>query len=537
MTRIENVLIVDGSGAPGYPGELLLDGERIAEIGSTVSREACELVINGDGLVAAPGFIDMHGHNDLRVFDDPALKPKLLQGITTEVIGQDGISMAPLPMAYVEEWKRNLAEFDGTSDSIPWSYRNTAGYLSSLDAIRPAANYCYMVPHGNVRLEALGLENRPPTSADLRRMRDILRRELEAGAFGLSTGLIYAPCSYAGIDELVALCTVVKEYGGVFMIHQRSESDDILASMEEVVEIGRRSGVHVHFSHFKVCGKKNEVLLDGMFRILDAAVAEGLAVTFDQYPYPAGSTSLGMILPPWAHEGGVSRLLERLERVEDRRRMREDIEGALKGWDNFVDFAGFDGIFLTSAASLRNKAYVGKSLAEIAELQGKTPYDAAFDLILQEENGAGMVDFYGTETMVSRIMSRPEMRASTDGILDEKPHPRVYGAFPRILGKYVREEKVLGLEEAVRKMTGASAAVLGLEDRGILTQGNYADLALFDSRTVRDLASFETPTLYPEGIAYVFVNGTLAVRDGVYAGGRSGRVVRRGGDGSPGMEI
>jgi len=352
----------------------------------------------------------------------------------------------------------------------------------------------------------------------------LLRIELEAGAFGLSTGLIYAPCSYSDTEELSALCSVVKEYDGVFMIHQRSEADDILSSMEEVIEIGRRSGVHLHFSHFKVCGKKNEALLDAMFRILDDAKSEGLEVSLDQYPYPAGATSLGMILPPWAHEGGVSRLLERLRSPSDRERMARDIEGALTGWDNFVDFAGFDGIFLTSAE--RNRSLVGKSLAEIAAIKGKSVYDAAFDLILEEENGAGMVDFYGTETMVSRIMARDEMRASTDGILDEIPHPRVYGAFPRILGKSVRDEGRLSLEQAVRKMTGASADTLRLKGRGYLRAGYYADLVLFDPRTVRDEASFEDPVRYPRGIKYVFVNGALTLEDGRLVGSRAGRVMK-----------
>jgi N-acyl-D-amino-acid deacylase len=527
MTLIRNVEIVDGSGSPPYGGELLISGDRIAEVGPRVSSPEGAQVVDGAGLIASPGFIDMHCHNDLKVLDDPVLLPKLMQGITTEVIGQDGISMAPLPSEFVAEWRKNLAEFNGASDRIAWDYGDSAGYLARLEGVRPAANYCYLVPHGNIRLASMGLGNEPLTAENLEVMTATLRRELDAGCFGLSTGLIYAPCSYARTEELAALCRVVREYDGIFMIHQRSEADAILESMEEVIEIGRRSSAHLHFSHFKVCGKKNAGKIDRMFGILDDAKREGIEVSLDQYPYTAGSTSLGMVLPPWVHEGGVERLLERLGREGDRGRMRRDIERGIPGWDNFVDFAGFDGIFLTSAGTGRNRRFVGKSLAEIAVAQGKTPFDAAFDLILQERNGAGMVDFYGSEEAVSRIMLREEMCACTDGILDEKPHPRVYGAFPRILGKYVRREKLLSLETAVHKMTGKAATALRLPERGFLRPGYFADIVLFDPATVQDASTYEDPTRFPVGIERVIVNGETAVEKGRYAGGCAGRVLRK----------
>jgi N-acyl-D-amino-acid deacylase len=529
--------LVDGSGAPSFEGEILIEGDRIAAMGPRVDRPEGARIVDASGLVACPGFIDMHGHNDLRVMDDPSLLPKLMQGITTEVIGQDGISMAPLPPERVEAWRQYLAEFDGKSERMDWNYADTRGYLAALSALRPAANYCYMVPHGNLRLATVGLGNEPLSVGDIDRMASLLRHELEAGGFGLSTGLIYAPCSYAGPEELVALCRVVSKYDGVFMIHQRSEADAILESMEEVLGIGRKSSVRVHFSHFKVCGRKNAGKLDKMLAMMDAAEAEGIELSFDQYPYMAGSTSLGMILPPWAHSGGVDRLFARLARPEDRRRMRRDIESGLPGWDDFIDFAGFEGIFLTSASAARNRPFIGKSLARIAEAQGKTPFDAAFDLILEERNEAGMVDFYGTEEAVARIMRREEMSVCTDGILDERPHPRVYGAFPRILGKYVREEGLLSLEAAVRKMTGKSASVLRLSERGLLRPGYYADVVLFDPETVRDVSTFDDPTRFPLGIEYVIVNGEMTVERGVYAGGRAGRVLRRNRAESPASAV
>ncbi len=527
MTLIKNALVVDGSGDVPFAADILLEGDSIARIGPGLSVASDARVIDASGLAAAPGFIDAHGHNDLRVLETPEVLPKLMQGITTEVIGQDGISMAPLPLDRIGEWRAYLSEFNGTSESLPLDYVDTAGYLDRLEAARPSANYCYLLPHGNVRLEAMGLENRAPTASELKAMRNIVRREMEAGCFGLSTGLIYAPCSYAATDELAALCEEVAAFDGMLMIHQRSEADAILDSMREVLEIGRRSGVRLHFSHFKVCGKKNAPKLDAMFELLDRAREEGLDVSLDQYPYVAGSTSLGVALPPWAHDGGVEELARRLSSKAERARMAADIERGIPGWDNFIDFAGFDGIFLTSAVTDANKRFLGKSMDEIAALTGKEPLDVVLDLVLEERNRAGMVDFYGTEDAVVRIMGRPEMCVSSDAVLDEMPHPRAYGAFPRVLGKYARDEKALPLEAAVRKMSGKTAEVLRLERRGLLREGFYADLVLFDPNTVADTATYVDPKRFPSGIRWVLVNGEAAVAEGRYAGGRSGAVLKR----------
>jgi N-acyl-D-amino-acid deacylase len=526
---VKGARVVDGSGAAPFEADVLVEGDRIAAVGPGLEASSGARVVEASGLVVCPGFIDMHGHNDLRVLDDPAVAPKLMQGITTEVLGQDGISMAPLPPERAPEWRQYLAEFDGTSESVDWSYGDTAGYLAMLERAGPAANCCYVVPNGNLRLAAAGLEGRPLSAAESERMTAILRRELEAGAFGLSAGLIYAPSSYASAEELAALCSAVREYDGVFMVHQRSEADAILESADEILEIGRRSGVHVHFSHLKVCGKKNAGKLGPLLAKFDEAEAAGLELSFDQYPYAFGSTSMGVLLPPWAHDGGIEALLARLARGEERRRMRADIEAGIPGWDNFVDFAGFDGIFLTSAPGGRNERFIGKSLVEMAAARGGDPFEALFDIVLEERNQAGIVDFYGAEDMVSRIMARPEMTACTDGILDERPHPRVYGAFPRILGKYVREEGLLSLEAAVHRMTGRSAAALRLADRGLVRPGRFADLVLLDPDRVRDRATFEEPTLPPEGIELVLVNGEIEVESGALTGRRAGRVLRRTG--------
>ncbi|RHM56472.1 D-aminoacylase [Mitsuokella sp. AF33-22] len=526
-TQIRNVMIVDGSGTKPFPGNILLEDDKISRIGQ--KDVPADVVIDGHGLYAVPGFIDTHSHSDLCVLTQPELRPKIMQGITTEVLGQDGISMAPLPEPYISSWRKNLAGLDGDSDAIDWHYHTTAAYLSAIEQAKPAINEAYLVPHGNVRMEAMGLADKPASPAEIKRMQEILRRELEAGAYGLSTGLIYIPCAYAKTEELIELCKVVAAYDGSFVIHQRSEADTILESMQEVLRIGRESGVKVHFSHFKVCGRQNWKYIDGMLKLLDEAKAEGIRVSFDQYPYVAGSTMLGVVLPPWAHDGGTNQLMIRLKDPAARKRMIHDIEYGIPGWDNFIAFAGFDQIYITSVKTKANQPLVGLSLTEMAEKRHQNRYDALFDLLYEEENAVGMVDFYGTEDHVKTFMQRPEMNLCTDGLLAGKPHPRVFGAFPRFLGKYVREEKALTMEQAIYKITKKPAATLGIEKRGELRPGNYADLVLFDPAAIRDKGTFVNPAQYPEGIQDVFVNGVHLVRDGIYQTSqrRNGYVLRK----------
>lgn len=323
------------------------------------------------------------------------------------------------------------------------------------------------------------------------------------------------------------MCKVVAEYDGVFVIHQRSEADTILDSMKEVIEIGRKSGVKVHWSHFKVCGKQNWDKIDAVLELLEEAKKEGITVSFDQYPYVAGSTMMGAILPPWVHDGGTDKAVARLADPELRKKMVYDMEHGIPGWDNFVDFAGFENIYVTSVKTEKNADAVGLSIVELAEKRGVDPYTAAFDLLMEEENAVGMVDFYGTEEHVKRFMMRPEMNACTDGLLcPGKPHPRLYGSFVRILGKYVREEKLMSLEQAIYKMTAKPASVLGLTDRGTLKVGNWADITIFDPNTVIDKGTFTDPIQFPDGIAYVIVNGQVAVDHGKHTGALNGQVIR-----------
>ena len=523
--RIQNASIVDGTGAPAFSGDVLVEGGRLASVGGCAQGDF-DRVIDAQGLTVCPGFIDTHSHSDLAILDDPRVLPKIMQGITTEIFGQDGISMAPLPEAYIDDWRENIAGLDGTSNTINWRYYTTAGYFEELAKRGTGTNAAYLAPHGNIRMEAMGLEDRPAAPQEMEKMKAILRRELEAGAIGLSTGLIYTPCAYAGTEELIELCKVVAEYGGSLVVHQRSESGHILDSMREIIRVGRESGVHIHFSHFKICGKENWKYMEPALHLLDEAEAEGIQVSLDQYPYTAGSTMLGVILPPWAHDGGTEKLLERLTDKNCRERLKADMLANGCDWDNFVEFAGLKGIYITDVADEQHRTAVGRNLVQLGELYGEDPLDATFDLLEEEHNAVGMIDYYGCEENVISVLQRPEQNVCTDGLLGGRPHPRVYGAFPRILARYVREKKCLTLEEAVHKMTGKPAQTFGFTDRGTLQPGKAADLVLFDPATIRDTATFANPIQFPEGIRMVLVNGQIVVDQNQHTGAIAGQLLK-----------
>ena len=523
---IKNGTLVDGSGAAPVKGDIAVDGRQISAVGHLDGADA-HRVLDAKGKVVCPGFIDTHSHSDLQILMDPWVPAKIRQGITTEIFGQDGISMAPLPLEYIRPWQKNLAGLEGESDTIDWTFKTTGGYLEMMETRGLAPNAGYLVPHGNVRMEAMGLENKKAGDRDIEMMKSVLEREMDAGALGMSTGLIYIPCAYADTRELIELCRVLARRDGVFVIHQRSEADLIIPSMEEVIRIGVESGVKVHFSHMKVCGKKNWDKLPRIFDMLDAAARQGVRISYDQYPYVAGSTMLGAILPPWAHDGGCDRLLERLQDTEQRKAIIRDIRSDDGDWDNFVSFAGLSGIFITSTKTEKNKGFIGKNLVELGEIRGQDPYDAVLDLLYEEENAVGMVDFYGKEEHVIEFLKRPEQNVCTDGLLGGKPHPRVYGAFPRVIAEYVRKNPVLPLETAVHKMTGKPADVFRLKDRGILKKGNFADIVMFDPETICDRGSYETPDRYPAGIDMVMVNGSIVFENEKQNRDLPGRVIKK----------
>ncbi len=512
---IRNAKIIDGSGNPWYKADIGVADERIAKIG-LIDDGRHE--IDGEGLVAAPGFIDTHSHSDLLLISEPEALQKTMQGVTTEVVGQDGLGEAPISDETIDDWRKYLAGLNGDPD-IEWNWRSFKEYLDKLYEARTALNVAALVGHGNLRLLAMGMENRAPTNSELEEMKRLLSQSMREGAFGLSTGLIYPPCVYAGTSELKQLCIVTAAHGGIFVVHMRNEGDRLLESIDEVAGIGRDSRVHVHVSHFKASGEKNWGKVGDALAKIEAYRSEGIEFTVDQYPYIAGSTFLSSLLPVSAHEGGTERMLARLQDPSERKLIRDQIaesRGLDWGWDN---------IMVTSVGSDANKIHEGLGLEEIARRRGEAPMEALFNVIMEEENAATMVSFSMSEDDVRTVMRSPLQMVCTDGIVLGKPHPRAYGSFPRVLGRYVREGTIR-LEEAIRKMTSLPAQTFGIRDRGLLKPGMHADITIFDPDKVIDKATYQDPIQFPEGIERVIVNGTVTVENGVHTGKRAGKVLK-----------
>jgi N-acyl-D-amino-acid deacylase len=523
---IKNGYIVDGTGEKMFSADVLIHNEKIVKIAKNI-KTGYNKIINAKGLVVAPGFIDAHSHSDVQLLQNPNVREKVMQGVTTEIIGQDGIATAPLPKRYIKRWRKVLATIDGDSDKINWKFKDTKGYLKQIESLGLGQNESYLLPHGNVRIEAMGFKSKFASKKNLEKMKQIIKREMSNGAIGLSSGIIYTPCIYAKTQELIECCKVVSELNGVFVVHQRSEADDILTSVDEIIKIAREARVKVHFSHMKVSGLKNANKIDKVFEKFDAARKEGLQITFDQYPYYAASTVLSFILPPWVNEGGTSKLVERLKSNELRKKNILDINNGIRGWDNTVSVSGIENIYIASVVTNKNKDCVGKNLVEVGKIKNKPPLEATFDLLIEEENQVGMVEFYGNDDAVVKFMNRPEQCVCTDGLpVGQKPHPRLYGSYPKILGKYVRQCKNLSLESAISKMTSKPAKTFGFNNRGEIKLNNYADIVIFNKDTIIDKATYESPRRISKGIEYVFINGNMVVKKGKYTPNPAGKVLR-----------
>ncbi|HEX8087255.1 MAG TPA: amidohydrolase family protein, partial [Blastocatellia bacterium] len=436
---LTNGMIIDGTGRPRYCGDVVIRGSLIEAIITEGPAGGGEQ-IDCSGLIVAPGFIDTHSHSDLRVLVEPALPMKVRQGITLEIFGQDGLSVAPVKSNDREQVGRQLAGLDG-SLGREWDWQTVAEYFSAIERARPSIDCAYLVPHGAVRLIAMGMEDRLATREEMARMQSLIRRGMKEGALGVSTGLIYPPCCFADTAELIELGKAVAESDGIFVAHMRSESDYIEDAVAEMIEVGKRSGARVHISHFKIAGRENWERIDAVLDMVHRAQSEGVRLTADQYPYVAGSTMLGAILPPWAHAGGVEATLARFQSERERARMREAmLDRSRSTWDNFWKWSGPQGIIISDIPSGRHAGYVGKSIAEAATIAGggangageEAAAEFAFDLLAEERMGVGMISFSQSEDVVKKIMREPYVNACTDGLLGGKPHPRAYGTYPRI---------------------------------------------------------------------------------------------------------
>ncbi len=526
---VRNGALVDGTGGPARAADVALEGDRIAAVAPRLEGQAAR-VIDASGLVVAPGFIDAHSHSDLFYLGCPAAESKLRQGCTTEVVGMCSFSQAPIAPGgehAVRDWAGGI----GASVDLRWE---TFGqYLDALRSVRPSINVIHFVGHGALRLAAVGPANRPASPDAVRSMQRLLDEAMDAGAWGYSTGLVYPPSAYATTEELIALARSMAKRGGLYFSHVRGESATVEDSIREAIRIGEESGVGVQIAHVKVGGRENWGKMDRVLRLIDDARARGVDVAGDVYPYHAGSTKMDNLLPAWVHDGGLPKLLERIADKATRRRIVEECLVDGERWRTLSQGGvGFDEILI---ATCRRHEVEGLTLAAFARQAGKTPAEAMLDLLLEERATVGMVSFSQNLANVAKVLAHPAIMIGSDSIgLSEgvgpkhgKPHPRMYGTFPRVLGEYAREQKLFSLETAVHKMTGMPAARLGLRDRGVVRAGAAADLAVFDPATVKDEATFADPHRYPGGIPYVVVNGALVVDRGSFHAAGAGRVLTR----------
>ena len=524
--------VIDGSGAPARRADVAVEGERIAAVAPSLSGEAAR-VIDATGKVVAPGFIDMHSHSDLFYFACPSAESKIRQGVTTEVVGMCSFSQAPIrpgSEAAVRGWAGGIV---GSEIYLDLRWQTFGQYLDALRTIRPAVNIAHLVGHGALRIAASVNDGRPADADETKSMQRLLGEALDAGAFGFSTGLVYAPSAYSNTDELIALAKAMAPRGGYYFSHIRGESAMLLDSINEAIRIGEEGGVGVQISHVKASGKDNWPKIDAALRLFETARARGVDVLGDVYPYNAGSTKLDNMMPAWAHDGGTAKLLERLADRATRRRIVEEclIDG--ERWGTVSQGGiGFDQVFI---ATCRRRELEGLHLAQIARQAGLAPAEVLMNLLLEEKCTVGMVSFSQSIENVAKVLAHPALMIGSDSIpLYEgegdrpgKPHPRTYGTFPKVLGEYARERKLFSLETAVHKMTGMAAARIGLRERGLVQPGYFADLAVFDPATVKDESTYPDPHRYPTGIPYVVVNGAVAVDDSRLALRGTGRVLTR----------
>lgn len=525
---LENARIVDGTGAPWFRGAVGIEDGHIAAVYRTRRPDtAAEDRRDVDDRVVAPGFVDTHSHSDLEVFADPLLEPKLRQGITTEVLGQDGFSMAPIPPDRAAEWQASIRGLDGELDeSREWDWETMDEYLDALESASPAIDLGTHVGHGAVRFSVLGMKDRDPDGDELEAMRSLVAESLDAGALGFSTGLIYTPCSYASTDEVRTLASALEPYGRPFVAHVRSEGRWIWDALDEFLDVGADANVPVHLSHFKMAGTKQHGRADRAIALLDAARDRGIDVTVEQYPYDAGSTKLSAVLPPWVHARDAEEILALLQDEDARERMREDVEEwRIDGWENTAGLCGWDGVSVTSVPG-SDRDVEGRSVAAIAADRDAREIDVVCDLLVESDLAASMRSQLMIEDDVRTILAHDRVNVCTDGLFGGKPHPRVYGAYPRVLGHYSRDENLLSLEEAVRKMTSLPARAMGLQRKGVLRPGMDADLVVFDPDTVASPATYDDPRRHPQGIDDVLVDGRYVLDDGEPTGERPGTVLR-----------
>jgi dihydroorotase/N-acyl-D-amino-acid deacylase len=526
---ITNGRVVDGTGAPWYRADIGITGDRITAIGQLAGRDA-KTRIDAANLVVAPGFIDMLGQSEFNVLADPRAASKITQGITTEITGE-GSSIAPLNEALVKSAQPQFDRF-----KVALDFRTLGEYFARLERNRPALNVGTFVGAGGLRGYVVGQSQRAATPAEMEQMKTLVAQAMEQGALGLSTSLQYVPGRFASTDEIVELAKVARQHGGIYISHQRSESNQIIPSLDEVFAVAERANIPAEVWHLKTAYKANWGRMGEVLRHFDAARARGLDVTANMYPYDRASNGLDACLPLWVREGGLDAMLQRLNDPALRARIKRDMDDAnAKDWENqWYGSGGGAGVMVSTVADPALRKWEGKNLVQIGQEMGKDPRDAAMDLVIADGGETSVIISIMREDDVRLALSHPMISIGTDSgaraedgpFSESKSHPRAWGSFPRVLGKYVREEKLMTLEEAVRRFTSRPAARVGIADRGLLRPGFKADITIFNPDTIRDRSTFEDPTHYSEGVAHVLVNGKAVVAGGTITAERPGEPVR-----------
>jgi dihydroorotase/N-acyl-D-amino-acid deacylase len=526
---ITNGRVVDGTGAPWYRADLGITGDRITAIGRLTGRDA-KTRIDAANLVVAPGFIDMLGQSEFNVLADPRAASKITQGITTEITGE-GSSIAPLNDALAQSAQPQFDRF-----KVALDFRTLGEYFARLERHRPALNVGTFVGAGGLRGYVVGQTQRAATPAEIDQMKTLVAQAMEQGALGVSTSLQYVPGRFASTDEIVELAKVAQQYGGIYISHQRSESNQIIPSLDEVFAVAERANIPAEVWHLKTAYRANWGRMGEVLEHFDAARARGLDVTANMYPYDRASNGLDACLPLWVREGGLEQMLQRLNDPAQRARIKRDMDDAnATDWENqWYGSGGGAGVMVSTVADPALRKWEGKNLVQIGKEMGKDPRDAAMDLVIADRGETSVIISIMREDDVRLALSHPMISIGTDSgaraedgpFSESKSHPRAWGSFPRVLGKYVRDERLMPLEEAVRRFTSRPAARVGIADRGLLRPGFKADITIFNPDTIRDRSTFEDPTHYSEGVEHVLVNGKAVVSGGRITNERPGEPVR-----------
>lgn len=520
---IKNGKIADGTGSILFKADVGINGDKIEAIGD-LSSSSANLIIDAEEQIVSPGFIDIHTHTDTELIVNPKGESKIRQGVTTEVSGNCGSS----PFPYTDEDFETIRESFKKRYEEDINWKDITGFLQTLEKKKISLNYATFTGSGDLRAYVVGKNDVKPTPDQLKKMKELLAEDMKNGSFGLSTGLEYAPGSYASTEEIIELAKVVAEHNGLYNTHMRNEDDTLEEAIQESLRICKEAGVKLEIAHLKTSNPANWHKIDNVLNMIDKTAESGLPVNADRYPYIAYATGLSALLPLWARQGNTDEIINRMKDQETLPAIKEYVSSRAKrigGWNNFV---------ISYSVSEKNKQWEGKPISESAEIAGLEPTDFVIQILTEEKLQAGMVGFAMNEDNLKRILSHKLVMIGSDGSATApygklgtgKPHPRFYGTFPRVLGKYCREEKIFDLPTAVQKMTSMAADKLGLKGRGYLKKNYFADIVVFDPLTVNDRATFSDPHQYPDGIKYVFVNGVLTIKDGEHAGTFAGSVLR-----------